>query len=99
MRQYKTGCLQPHVRKMSPDVSLWRRAVRACRPMLSCMDPREGSGGTATAGAETQDQTGHALRDLAAGYPEFRLYRAPMCSSRGQRWVAERVRGLDPGLH
>ena len=60
------------------------------------MDPR---GETATAEPETEDQIGRALRDLAAGHPEFRFFRAPTCWSRGQRWVAERVRGLDPGVH
>ena len=48
---------------------------------------------------ETDDQIGSALRALAAGYPGFRFFREPRGWHRQHRWIAERVKGAEPGLH
>jgi hypothetical protein len=48
---------------------------------------------------ETDDQIGSALRALAAGYPEFRFFREPRGWHPQFRWIAERVKGAEPGLH
>ena len=39
------------------------------------------------------------LRRLAAAYPAFRFRTQGGWDHRQVRWVAERIRGIDPGLH
>ena len=44
------------------------------------------------------DAAGAILGLLAARYPAFR-FRRERLEPRGQRWIALRKKGLDPGLH
>jgi hypothetical protein len=60
------------------------------------MDPR---GETATVEPETEDQIGRALRDLAAGHPEFRFFRARCAGAGASGGLPSGSGGLDPGLH
>jgi hypothetical protein len=46
----------------------------------------------------SQDDTGHVLGWLHRQYPAFRFLCGPV-GWHSQRWTAERIDGLDPGLH
>jgi hypothetical protein len=44
------------------------------------------------------DSFAAALGILIAKYPAFRFFHAPI-GRRSARWIAERIKGSDPGLH
>lgn len=46
----------------------------------------------------SRDDISHALVWLHTHYPAFRFLRGPV-GWLGQRWIAERIDGLDSGLH
>lgn len=49
-------------------------------------------------GELTDDDIGHALGTLITAHPGFRItYR--QVGWLGDRWIAERIKGLEPGVH
>lgn len=48
--------------------------------------------------SDDTDDIGPVLGGLIAGYPAFR-FRYASVGRHGDRWIAERVNGLDLGLH
>jgi hypothetical protein len=46
----------------------------------------------------TGDDIGHVLGTLITAHPGFRI-RYDRIGWLGDRWIAERIKGLDPGVH